>query len=142
MEKPMSFMDAVKVCLTEKYVNFSDRARRSEYWYFVLFNFLISAAAGIIFGEGGVVTGLISLALLLPGIAVSIRRLHDTGRSGWNLLWVLLPVIGWIVLIVFYVGDSQPGTNQWGPNPKQFEIPQPEEPAEEPVQEAPESTEE
>lgn len=130
----MSFVDAIKVCLTEKYVNFSDRARRSEYWYFVLFNFLISAAVNIIFGEG-IVSGLVSLALLVPGIAVAIRRLHDTGRSGWNFLWVLLPVIGWIVLLIYYVQDSQPGANQWGPNPKQFEIPQPEAPASEPTQE-------
>lgn len=127
MEKPMSFTDAIKVCLTEKYVIFHERARRSEYWYFVLFNFLLSAAASIIFGENGVITYLISLALLVPSIAVAIRRLHDTGRSGWNFLWVLLPVIGWIILLVFYVQDSQPFANKWGENPKQFEIPTPQE---------------
>ncbi len=122
----MSFQDAVRVCLTQKYVDFSGRARRSEYWYFALFVIIVSVVAGIIDGilgtrdtisNTGLVGGIASLALLLPNLGVGARRLHDTGRSGWWLLIGLIPVIGWIVLIVFFVQDSQQD-NQYGPNPK------------------------
>ena len=122
----MSFQDAVRVCLTQKYVDFSGRARRSEYWYFVLFGIIVSVVAGIIdgilgtrntLGNYGLVGGIASLALLLPNLGVGVRRLHDTGRSGWWLLIGLIPLVGWIVLIVFFVQDSQ-ADNQYGPNPK------------------------
>jgi uncharacterized membrane protein YhaH (DUF805 family) len=122
----MSFQDAVRVCLTQKYVDFSGRARRSEYWYFALFVVIVSVVAGIIDGilgtrdtisNTGLVGGIASLALLLPNLGVGVRRLHDTGRSGWWLLIGLVPLIGWIVLIVFFVQDSHPD-NQYGPNPK------------------------
>lgn len=115
----MSFMDAVKSVLTQ-YVGFSGRARRSEYWWFVVFEILVSIVAGIIDRIIGTqLVGLLaSLALLLPALAVSIRRLHDTGRTGWWLLIALIPVVGVIVLIVFAVQDSQPGQNAYGPNPK------------------------
>jgi uncharacterized membrane protein YhaH (DUF805 family) len=111
----------------KKYVVFKGRARRKEYWYFVLFNILISIALGIIDGitgsfssEAGIglLGGLYSLAVLLPSIAVSVRRLHDTNRSGWWLLIGLAPLIGAIVLIVFMVQDSQSDENQYGPSPK------------------------
>lgn len=88
---------------------------------FVLFNLIITIALGLIgglFGISGVLSGVYGLAVLIPGIAVSIRRLHDTNRSGWWLLISLVPVIGTIVLIIFMVQDSQPDTNQYGPNPK------------------------
>ncbi|MBD1913836.1 MULTISPECIES: DUF805 domain-containing protein [unclassified Leptolyngbya] len=106
----------------QKYAVISGRARRREYWYFVLFNFLISLGLGIIDGvlgltiEGGlgVLGGLYSLAVFIPGTAVTVRRLHDTGRSGWWLLLVLVPLIGPLVVLFFLVGDSQPGTNQYG----------------------------
>ena len=120
----MSFQDAVRTCL-QKYVDFSGRARRSEYWYFFLFSIIVSIVAGVIDGilgtRNSTGTGLVgviaSLALLLPGLAVGARRLHDTGRSGWWLLIGLIPLIGGIVLLVFFVLDSQP-ENQYGPNPK------------------------
>jgi uncharacterized membrane protein YhaH (DUF805 family) len=120
----MSFQDAVRTCL-QKYVDFSGRARRSELWFFVLFNVIVSVVASIIdsilgtrSGSGyGVVQGLAGLALLLPNLAVGARRLHDTGRSAWWLLIGLVPLVGAIVLIVFYVQDSQ-GDNQYGPSPK------------------------
>ncbi|HUF51616.1 MAG TPA: DUF805 domain-containing protein [Longimicrobiales bacterium] len=67
----------------------------------------------------GVLSGIYALAVLIPGIAVSVRRLHDTGRSGWWLLIGLIPLIGAIVLLVFMLSDSAAGDNQWGPNPKQ-----------------------
>ncbi|PID50513.1 MAG: hypothetical protein CR991_01080 [Proteobacteria bacterium] len=112
----------------KKYVVFNGRARRKEYWFFVLFNILIFIALGIIDGITGsfspeigmgLLSGIYWLAVLIPGIAVSIRRLHDTDRSGWWLLIGLIPIIGAIVLIVFMVQDSKPGQNQYGTNPKE-----------------------
>ena len=105
----------------KKYAVFSGRARRKEYWMFTLFSFIISCA--LVFVEGlagspGVVTFLYNLAVLIPGIAVSVRRLHDTNRSGWWVLIALIPLIGNIVLLVFTVQDSQPNENQYGSNPK------------------------
>lgn len=111
----------------KKYAEFSGRARRKEYWFFALFNFLIAVAlgfiemsAGLTYGEYGYgpLSGLYALAVLIPGIAVTVRRLHDTGRSGWWILIGLVPIIGWIVLLVFMFLDSQPGDNDHGPNPK------------------------
>jgi uncharacterized membrane protein YhaH (DUF805 family) len=93
---------------------------------FVLFNVIISFVLGIIdailglsSGDGvGLLGGLYSLAVLLPSIGVSIRRLHDTNRSGWWLLLSFIPILGWIALLIFYVQDSDPGDNQYGSNPK------------------------
>ena len=105
----------------KKYAVFSGRARRAEYWYFVLFNMIIGIVLGIIdggIGSGSILSGIYPLAVLIPSIAVSVRRLHDTNHSGWWLLINLLPLIGTIILVVFLVRDSQPGKNQYGPNPK------------------------
>jgi uncharacterized membrane protein YhaH (DUF805 family) len=105
----------------KQYAVFSGRARREEYWMFLLFNIIIDLVLGGIEGLAGGpgILGIIySLAVLIPSIAVSVRRLHDTDRSGWWLLIGLIPLIGAIVLLVFMVQDSQPGENQYGPNPK------------------------
>ncbi|HEY1076506.1 MAG TPA: DUF805 domain-containing protein [Fontimonas sp.] len=115
------YLDVLK-----KYAVFNGRARRQEYWMFVLFNLIISVVLsfvdgmlGMSVGEGLGLLGLIyALAVLLPGIGVSIRRLHDTNRSGWWLLIALVPVVGVIVLLVFMVLDSTPGENRFGSNPK------------------------
>jgi uncharacterized membrane protein YhaH (DUF805 family) len=121
----MGFAEAVQTCL-QKYVGFSGRARRSEYWWFFLFTVLVSMVASVldsIFGtmsdttNVGVIGSIASLALLLPSIAVAIRRLHDTSRSGWWILIGLIPIVGWIILIVFYCQDSH-GDNEHGPSPK------------------------
>jgi len=108
------------VDVLKKYTVFTGRARRKEYWMFALFNFLIGIGISII--EGILGTNIIyivyCLAIFLPSIAVGIRRLHDTGRSGWWLLIGLIPLIGAIVLIIFFVQDSQKETNQYGPCPK------------------------
>ncbi|MCI4670559.1 MAG: DUF805 domain-containing protein [Bacteroidia bacterium] len=111
--------------LRNKYADFSGRARRSEYWYFQLFSFLISLALTLMdtflgFNESGfgILSGIFSLALLIPSLAVGVRRLHDTGRSGWFLLIGLIPLIGAIILLVFFFQDSDPGENAYGPNPK------------------------
>jgi len=92
-----------------------------EFWYFALFNFIFASVLGLIdflIGTNNVLSLIYSLAVLLPGIGVYIRRLHDTGRSGWWLFIGLIPLIGAIILLVFMVSDSQPETNQYGPSPK------------------------
>ncbi|MDD9271530.1 DUF805 domain-containing protein [Paenibacillus sp. GCM10023248] len=107
----------------KNYVGFSGRARRKEYWMFVLFNLIISIGLAIIeriLDIKSVLTGIYSLAVLLPSLAVTFRRLHDTGKSGWWILIGLIPFIGSIVLIVFNCMDSEPNENKYGPNPKQF----------------------
>jgi uncharacterized membrane protein YhaH (DUF805 family) len=112
----------------KKYAVFNGRARRKEYWYFHLFNIIINTVLTVIevitgsfspeAGIGFLLGGIYALAVLIPGIAVSVRRLHDTERSGWWFLIVLVPIIGAIVLLVFMVQDSKPGQNQYGANPK------------------------
>jgi uncharacterized membrane protein YhaH (DUF805 family) len=107
-----------------KYAVFSGRSRRKEYWMFFLFNMIVVCVLTIIEAlvrsgaQMSVLTSIYSLGVLIPGIAVAIRRLHDTNRSGWWLLICFVPLIGAIVLIVFMTLDSQPGDNQYGPNPK------------------------
>jgi uncharacterized membrane protein YhaH (DUF805 family) len=121
----MGFGEAVKSCLRQ-YVGFSGRARRSEYWWFFLFVVIVSAVASVLDALLGTVSDdtnlgligtIVGLALVLPIIAVSVRRLHDTSRSGWWYLLVLIPIVGSIILIVFYCLDSH-GDNQYGPSPK------------------------
>ena len=112
----------------QNYATFSGRARRSEYWYFILFNFLFAGVA-IIFDhvfritfEGlayGPIYCLYGLAVFIPGLAVLIRRLHDVGKSGWFLLIVLIPLIGAIWIIVLMATDGNIGENQYGMNPKE-----------------------
>ncbi len=107
----MNFGQAISACLS-KYATFTGRARRSEYWWFFLFEFLVMAAASTINDK---LSGLVSLALLLPALAVGARRLHDIGKSGWWLLLSLVPVIGWIVLLVWAVQKSDRDANAFGP---------------------------
>ena len=113
----MNFQQAI-VSGFQNYVNFNGRAARSEFWYWVLFVFLVNVAANII--DAGVGTGVIgalaSLALFLPGIAVSVRRLHDLDRTGGGLL-IALTVIGVILLIVWDCMKGTTGSNQYGPDP-------------------------
>lgn len=105
----------------QNYVGFSGRARRKEYWMFVLFNFIAGIVLGIIeaiIGLPGILSGLYSLAILIPSLALVFRRLHDTGKSGWWILISLVPIAGSIILLVFMCLDSDAGTNKYGPNPK------------------------
>ena len=119
------FMD----CMTKKYATFSGRARRAEYWNFVLFNviaqFVLAVIIGFVIGIAGgsmdtasLLIDLASLAFALPGLAVFIRRLHDIGKSGWWILVVLIPIIGAIILLFFSVQEGNRGANQYGPDPK------------------------
>lgn len=110
------------VQVLKKYAVFDGRARRKELWMFVLVNFIVGMVLWALFALTGwfgtVISYLYSLAVLVPSLAVGARRLHDTGRTGWWLLIDLVPIVGQIVLIYFFVLDSQPGANQYGPNPK------------------------
>jgi uncharacterized membrane protein YhaH (DUF805 family) len=116
----MSFPEAVRVCFS-KYVTFTGRARRSEYWWFVLFVALVSLVASAIDFSADIMVFqvIVGLALLLPELAVAVRRLHDTDRTGWWLLIGLVPVIGGIVLLVFFLIDSDPDANRYGASPKE-----------------------
>ena len=100
---PRTFLEAVKVCLT-KYVDGKGRASRSEYWYFALFTLIVDVLTA----------GVAAIFLLLPSITVTVRRLHDVGRSAWSLLLVLVPFVGVFVLLYFMVRPGDPHRNAWG----------------------------
>jgi uncharacterized membrane protein YhaH (DUF805 family) len=110
-----NFTDAFK-----NFANFSGRARRQQYWMFSLFVVMISIAIVEAFLGTFFIGALFSLAVLVPSISIAARRLHDTGRSGWWQLILLVPLVGFIVLIVFLVQDSKED-NEYGPNPKAAE---------------------
>ena len=126
----MTFGQSVRTCF-QKYVTFSGRARRSEYWWWWLFTVIagtvavladnalglhISTTAGA--DKVGWISALLTLFLVLPTIAVTFRRLHDTGRSGWWWLLGLLCCVGELIVFFFCISDSEPAANQYGPNPK------------------------
>lgn len=121
----MTFSESVITCF-RKYVTFSGRATRSEFWWFVLFNmivgFVIKLFDGLLFGGGPASTGslgsLHSLVIFLPAISVQVRRLHDLNKSGWWYWMWLIPVIGWIALFVWNISEGSRGDNQFGPAPR------------------------
>ena len=111
----------------KQYADFGGRARRKEYWIFALLNIIFAITAtlldnlfGITFGKipYGPLYALYGLAVFIPALAVLVRRLHDSGKSGWMVLITLIPFIGAIWMLVLLVTDSEPGSNKWGPNPK------------------------
>ena len=111
----------------KQYADFKGRARRKEFWYFVLFNIIVSFILGFVDGilgladkqSGiGLLGGLYLLAVLIPSLAIEVRRLHDTNRSGWFILIAFIPIIGGFILLYFLVQDSNPSENKYGPNPK------------------------
>jgi uncharacterized membrane protein YhaH (DUF805 family) len=115
----------------KKYAVFDGRARRKEYWFFQLFNILISMALGFIdvwtgFFDPetglGVFSGIYAVGVMIPGMAVSVRRLHDTGRNGWWILINLVPLLGTLVFLYFMVLDSNPEKNEYGSSPKGYEV--------------------
>lgn len=115
----MGFMDAVKTCFSQ-YATFTGRARRSEYWYFFLFSTVVNIVLSVIESVleiPGILSGLYILAALLPGLAVTARRLHDTGRSGWWMLINLIPLVGFIILLIWLVKIGDDGDNAYGANP-------------------------
>ena len=121
----MSFGAAISSFFT-KYATFSGRSRRSEFWFAVLFTTLVSTAISIVAPGSEIVvndvvvqqssaaSNLWQLAILVPSIALSVRRLHDVGRKGTYYLFVLLPIVGWILLFIQFVKDSEPGANAFG----------------------------
>ena len=124
----MSFGQAVSSVLLYKYATFSGRARRSEYWWWYLFVTIVFIVAGILdravgltYSDttlyGGWIATIAAIVFLIPNLAVAVRRLHDTGRTGWWLLIGLVPFIGFFVLLYFFVLDSA-NDNQYGPYPK------------------------
>lgn len=120
----MRLGEAVRVCLLE-YAVVRGRARRSEYWWFALFNVLVGIAAALVDMalSTSVVETVVALALTVPSITVGVRRLHDIDRSGWWTLLVLVPVVGWIVLLVWASQDGTPFDNSYGPSPKPALLP-------------------
>ena len=114
----MTLQESVRTVLS-KYATFTGRASRSEFWWWCLVVFLVGlvlgAVEGSMFGNGyGILSGIFSLAVLLPNLAVGARRLHDGDRTGWWLLLLLIPILGFLVLIYFMVQRGTPGTNRFG----------------------------
>ena len=117
-----NLVSSVKSCL-KRYVQFSGRACRSEYWYWTLATIVLAFILAFVTGdssnpegESSLVSDLCSLAIFLPSLAVFVRRMHDIGRSGWNYLWNLLPIIGWIIVLVYLCKPSAPA-NEYGEGP-------------------------
>ncbi|WP_371749145.1 DUF805 domain-containing protein [Streptomyces sp. NBC_00280] len=120
----MSFTDAARTCLTSKFATFSGRARRAEYWWFSL---LYMGAAAVIAGSSFAfelpLLSLLLVPFVVPMLSVSVRRLHDTGKSGWRMLIALIPAVGPILYLVGMTVDSSPGANQYGLSPKAADQP-------------------
>ena len=118
-------MNYYSICLS-KFADFSGRARRREYWTFVLVNCLIAMLLlilGLAFGEdspaSNIMVTIFYLIMLVPNLSVSVRRLHDIGKSGWYMFLSLIPLIGGLILLIWSLMDSEPGENQYGKNPKE-----------------------
>ncbi|MFP3715098.1 DUF805 domain-containing protein [Puerhibacterium sp. TATVAM-FAB25] len=137
----MSFPESIRTVFS-KYATFSGRARRSEYWWWALFTYLVSFVLAVVVaavampttdpvtgsptGAGAVMVGLyalVMLALVLPSLAVAVRRLHDTDKAGWWVLLNAVPFVGPIVVLVLLALEGTPGPNRFGPDPKGTELP-------------------
>jgi uncharacterized membrane protein YhaH (DUF805 family) len=116
----MELVNWWKVVVLERYAQFTGRAGRAEFWWFFLANLIISVVLSLL-GRASVIFAIISLiyslAVLVPSIAVGVRRLHDTDKSGWWILIGLIPLVGFIVLLVLFVMEGTPGSNRYGPPP-------------------------
>lgn len=120
----VSFGQAISRAFS-RYFNFSARASRSEYWFFVLFNFIVggifSGFAYFSTDAGEIVTSIYSIAVIIPGLALAVRRLHDTGRGGGWIFIGLIPLVGTIILIIFFCQQSEPTPNRFGSVPNLVE---------------------
>ncbi|MDX3457638.1 DUF805 domain-containing protein [Streptomyces sp. ME02-8801-2C] len=115
----MSFTDAIRTCLTVKYASFSGRARRAEYWWFsVLYVIATVVIAGTGLAIEAPLLNVLLLPFIVPMLTVSVRRLHDTGKSGRRMFIALIPVVGPVIYLVGMALDSTPGANEYGPSPK------------------------
>ncbi len=121
IQRQVSFQEAIERAIAKNYCNFEGRASRSEYWWFCLFVFALGVAIGIVFCWSqtaiNVVSGIVDLALLLPCLGLAVRRLHDINKSGWWLLLAFIPVVGTIILIIWFCKESEPMPNVYGPVP-------------------------
>lgn len=134
-ESNYNMIDWWKKVVFKNYANFEGRARRSEYWFFALGNMLIiipfyivalvglSADSGVLSGLGFAVYGITALATLIPSLAVAVRRLHDINKSGWNYLFVFIPLVGPILLLVWFFTEGDRSMNQYGDDPKNQSLP-------------------
>jgi uncharacterized membrane protein YhaH (DUF805 family) len=105
----------------KNYTNFNGRARRKEFWMFTLINFIINVILNVInngIGIFWIISILYSVAIIIPGLAVSVRRMHDIGKSGWVILLALIPIVGAIILLVWTAKEGDVATNEYGENPK------------------------
>lgn len=100
--------------------DFKTRSNKTEFWVFVLINIVVSFVIGLL--NSYTLNSLYSLAILVPGLAVGTRRLHDIGKSGWTQLWMFLPIIGWIYLILLFIKEGETQANQWGEVPEKIEL--------------------
>lgn len=120
-QRQVTFKEAVVNAIQQNYCNFSGRASRSEFWWYQLFTFILGILVEIVFcwsqNAMSIASGIIALGLLLPNLGICVRRLHDIGKSGWWIFISLIPVIGWILLLVWYCKDSQMEPNEYGPVP-------------------------
>ncbi len=121
----MGMKEAV-ISVFKNWKDFNGRSRRSEYWYFLLFNIILVLVLLILMWITGLtffyyIGRIYGLIALIPGWAVAIRRMHDINKNPWNLLWAILPVIGTIMVLIWLAKDSYPGENEHGPNPKGIE---------------------
>lgn len=112
----VGFLEAVALFFS-RYADFKGRSRRSEYWWVMLFSVIVSVVLVLLPDSLAFLSSLWSLAILVPSLAICIRRLHDVGKSGWWYLFILIPLVGGIILLVQFCKDSTED-NQWGPNPK------------------------
>jgi uncharacterized membrane protein YhaH (DUF805 family) len=117
-QRQLSFTEAISICFG-KYADFSGRASRSEYWWWYLFTAIVSMVFSFLTPilHTQIPYIIAMLILLMPGIAVAVRRLHDINKSGWNLLLALIPLVGAIILLLWYVRESDPNPNQYGVPP-------------------------
>ncbi|MEI8000868.1 MAG: DUF805 domain-containing protein [Actinomycetes bacterium] len=117
----MVLVNAWKRVVLENYANFQGRANMPEFWWFVLANFIVYVVLGLILASVSSIFFylfiLYAIGIIIPNLAVAIRRLHDTGKSGWFILLGIIPCVGSIILLVFYATAGQPTDNQWGPPP-------------------------
>lgn len=125
-QRQVTFSEAVSRALVQKYCCFTGRASRSEYWWYALFmlilNFIINIVTLSMSQDGKlIVSCILFLVFLLPGLGLCVRRLHDIGKSGWYYLIGLIPIVGWILLIVWFCKDSEMADNQYGPVPNMTE---------------------
>lgn len=120
-QRQVTFKEAVVNAIQQNYCNFSGRASRSEFWWYQLFTFILGILVEIVFcwsqNAMSIASGIIALGLLLPNLGICVRRLHDIGKSGWWIFISLIPVIAWILLLVWYCKDSQMEPNEYGPVP-------------------------